>query len=77
VREVLEFDMLSHRKDEVDRIMSDDKFDSMEIINRERKQEIMKRQSAHDYVFCPECGTKVVHENGCVTCPACGWSLCG
>jgi len=31
VREVLEFDMLSHRKDEVDRIMSDDKFDSMEI----------------------------------------------
>jgi len=42
-----------------------------------KKEEIMKKQGAHDYVFCPECGTKVVHENGCVTCPACGWSLCG
>jgi len=59
--------------------MSDYKFisaDSMEIVNRERKQEIMKRQSEHDYVFCPECGAKVVHESGCVVCPSCGWSIC-
>jgi len=41
--------------------MSDYKFisaDSMEIVNRERKQEIMKRQSAHDYVFCPNAARK-------------------
>ena len=72
--------MLFHRKGEVDRIMSDDKFisaDSMEIVNREIKQEIMKRQSAHDYVYCPECGAKVIHESGCVVCQSCGWGLCG
>lgn len=38
------------------------------------KQEVIKRQSAHDYVYCPECGTKVMHDSGCVTCPSCGWS---
>jgi len=41
------------------------------------KEEIIKKQSAHDYVYCPECGTRVIHESGCVTCPSCGWSLCG
>lgn len=41
------------------------------------KQEVIKRQSAHDYVYCPECGAKVMHESGCVVCPSCGWGLCG
>jgi len=40
------------------------------------KEEIIKKQSAHDYVYCPECGARVIHESGCVTCPVCGWSLC-
>jgi len=25
---------------------------------------------------CPECGTTVYHESGCLTCPMCGWSKC-
>ena len=26
---------------------------------------------------CPECGSVVEHEGGCVTCKACGWGKCG
>ncbi len=47
------------------------------VHNDKIKQEIMKKQSAHDYVYCPEYGTRVIHESGCVTCPSCGWGLCG
>lgn len=25
---------------------------------------------------CPECGSVLKHENGCKTCPSCGWSKC-
>lgn len=25
---------------------------------------------------CPDCGTEVKHENGCVLCPSCGWTKC-
>jgi len=25
---------------------------------------------------CPECGSTVVHESGCLTCKCCGWSKC-
>ncbi|MCX7614263.1 MAG: vitamin B12-dependent ribonucleotide reductase [Clostridiales bacterium] len=27
--------------------------------------------------YCPECGTKVEHEGGCVVCRQCGYSKCG
>jgi ribonucleoside-diphosphate reductase alpha chain len=27
--------------------------------------------------YCPECGTKVEHESGCVICRNCGYSKCG
>ena len=27
--------------------------------------------------FCPECGSKLEHEGGCVTCRNCGYSKCG
>ncbi|MDI6601248.1 MAG: vitamin B12-dependent ribonucleotide reductase [Thermoanaerobacteraceae bacterium] len=26
---------------------------------------------------CPECGSKIEHESGCVICPNCGYSKCG
>ncbi|MBM6665231.1 hypothetical protein H6B12_10190, partial [Flavonifractor plautii] len=27
--------------------------------------------------FCPECGSRLEHEGGCVTCRDCGYSKCG
>ena len=27
--------------------------------------------------ICPECGSKVEHEGGCVICRSCGYSKCG
>lgn len=27
--------------------------------------------------ICPECGEELIHENGCVQCQRCGFSLCG
>ena len=26
---------------------------------------------------CPDCGNRAVPQDGCVYCPACGWSGCG
>ena len=26
---------------------------------------------------CPDCGGKVIRENGCIHCESCGWSMCG
>lgn len=26
--------------------------------------------------FCPECGGQVIFTEGCLFCPACGWSAC-
>jgi len=34
-------------------------------------------QSARTIRFCPECGTRVEHEGGCVVCRNCGYSKCG
>ena len=31
---------------------------------------------ANDVELCPVCGTKIIHEAGCVRCTACGWSRC-
>lgn len=31
---------------------------------------------ANDVELCPVCGTKIIHESGCVRCTACGWSRC-
>jgi ribonucleoside-diphosphate reductase alpha chain len=27
--------------------------------------------------YCPECGSVLEHEGGCVTCRECGYSKCG
>lgn len=26
--------------------------------------------------FCPECGSQVIHQEGCEMCACCGWSAC-
>lgn len=26
---------------------------------------------------CPECGEKLIHEGGCISCPNCAWTKCG
>ena len=32
--------------------------------------------SARTMTTCPDCGSDIFHENGCVTCPSCGFSKC-
>lgn len=27
-------------------------------------------------IFCPDCGCSLIHMEGCLTCPKCGWSEC-
>lgn len=39
--------------------------------------EIMDGTSARAGAPCPECGSKLEHEGGCVICRACGYSKCG
>ena len=39
------------------------------------------QQNVTDFTFknistCPDCGSSVMHEAGCVTCPGCGFSKC-
>jgi len=26
---------------------------------------------------CPDCGSALARQSGCVVCPSCGWSRCG
>lgn len=37
----------------------------------EQPVEILK-----DFEKCPECGAKLSHTSGCITCPECSWSKC-
>ena len=45
-------------------------------------EEVSKHQmDVTDFTFknittCPDCGSSVMHEGGCVTCPGCGFSKC-
>ena len=32
--------------------------------------------STRTMTTCPDCGSDIFHENGCVTCPSCGFSKC-
>lgn len=35
-----------------------------------------KTQNTPVEIVCPECGTKLYHEAGCIRCYSCGWSKC-
>ncbi len=36
-----------------------------------------KETNNRNYEYCPDCGAKLYHAEGCVTCICCGFSLCG
>ena len=48
-------------------------------IREQQKQEVTPEitYDAAKMKFCPECGSPVIHEGGCVICPECGFSKCG
>ena len=41
--------------------------------NQQRGQ---KTPGGQEATSCPECGTSVAHESGCIMCYNCGWSRC-
>ena len=43
----------------------------------EKVKQTMSPAEAKLAKFCPECGSKLEHEGGCVTCRNCGYSKCG
>jgi ribonucleoside-diphosphate reductase alpha chain len=36
----------------------------------------IEESSPKTMTTCPRCGGTVIHENGCITCPGCGYSRC-
>jgi uncharacterized Zn finger protein (UPF0148 family) len=34
-------------------------------------------QKMLDVDTCPDCGNKLMHQEGCIHCPECGWGKCG
>ena len=40
--------------------------------NKDNEEVVEERKD-----LCGNCGEPLVHENGCTTCKACGWGLCG
>lgn len=49
----------------------------MEIYNSIKTGANDEAKPEVDKVKCPECGSELRHEMGCVTCTACGYSKCG
>ncbi len=45
--------------------------EEIEGLYEETRKEDSKR------IFCPECGSRLEHEGGCVLCRSCGYSKCG
>ena len=41
-----------------------------------RIQEFLIIGDANVDIVCPDCGSKVMHEGGCVTCLGCGFFKC-
>lgn len=53
--------------------------DNMEEINATPEDCALDTETGlENYVsVCPECGSRIEHESGCVICPNCGYSKCG
>lgn len=47
------------------------------VVEPKRKAPEREPASAGEIHLCPECGTQVEHEGGCVICRNCGYSKCG
>lgn len=41
------------------------------------RKAVTKEQEKNTAKYCPECGSQLEHEGGCVTCRNCGFSKCG
>jgi uncharacterized Zn finger protein (UPF0148 family) len=37
----------------------------------------MKKRKFSRYSRCPDCGGPLVHGEGCIRCPICGFTRCG
>jgi len=42
----------------------------------QKKNPVHQSDNKKSIITCPECGSNVYHESGCVTCPNCGFSKC-
>lgn len=64
---------------QADKAIKEEKGLSSAVAAEERKEEVSAEitYDAAKMKFCPECGSAVVHEGGCVICPECGFSKCG
>lgn len=39
----------------------------------------MENKDEREYIkkgICPVCNAKLIHTEGCLLCPVCGWSAC-
>jgi ribonucleoside-diphosphate reductase alpha chain len=52
-----------------------DNLEVTEVKSVETEQTVIKKVASDDNK-CPECGSKIKHENGCIACLDCGWSRC-
>ncbi len=44
--------------------------------DKSREVQVLNVGKERDTTKCPECGGKLVKEEGCVNCPSCGYSAC-
>ena len=47
------------------------------VVQNIQKQPEKQEENCENESICPECGSPVRFEGGCVTCAECGWSRCG